>query len=324
MQATDEQRDDYRSSAVGRRRSWYGTKKHVKRVLGWRVPNLVMRGAVNVLRPDLRRTGRLPAPAALREVVGIVDESRFVMLRPSMCVIAKELYWGHGRRPQAGDDFAVRLVAAVARHSDVLFDIGAYTGLFTLVGTAVNDKLRAHTFEIVPEVYRALFDNVVRNRVLDRTTLHHVGVGDPETTITMPVASGDSALPSFYSASLSFNDGIPIAVRSWDSFADEVPAGSRVVVKIDVEGTEDDVFRHGQRFLAEHRPDMLCEVLHEHADGAELAALLKPHGYRFHLVREHDLAPAGELVPDQVHRDWFFTTRGEDELTAMGIEIGER
>ncbi|MFC7329520.1 FkbM family methyltransferase [Marinactinospora rubrisoli] len=311
---------DYRATAVGRRRSWYGAKRHVKRVLGWRLPNLAMRGAVRLAAPRLRDTGRLPVPAAIPEVVGRVDGAEYTMLRPARCVVAKELYWGEGRRPQPADDFAVRLFARAARQAGMMFDIGAYTGLFTLVGTAVNPHLRAHAFEIVPEVYHTLFDNCVRNRVLHRCTLHHVGVGDPETAVRMPARSGDSALPCFYSSGLTFADGVPIDVVALDEFTGAVERGTRVLVKVDVEGTEDAVFAHGQDFLAAHRPDILCEVLPE-ADGRRLRALLEPHGYRFHLVGEHALAPASDLTPHTRFRDWFLTTRDTGELERLGIPV---
>ena len=311
---------DFRTTPTGRRRSWYGTKKHVKRALGWRLPNLAMRSAVRVAAPALRDTGRLPVPAAIPEVTGRVDGAEYVMLRPARCVIAKELYWGGGHRPQAADDFAVRLFAAVARESGTMVDIGAYTGLFTLVGTAVNPALRAHAFEIVPEVFHTLFDNCVRNRVLHRTTLHHSGVGDPAAVLSMPEQSGDSALPCFYSSGMAFADGVPSSVAALGSRTSEVPAGTSSVLKVDVEGTEAAVFEHGRGFLAAHRPDIVCEVLPE-ADGALLGSLLEPFGYRFHLIGERALAPAGPIMAHDRFRDWFFTTRTRGDLEALGIPV---
>nr|WP_238344874.1 FkbM family methyltransferase [Actinopolymorpha cephalotaxi] len=203
-----------------------------------------------------------------------------------------------------------------------MLDVGAYTGLFTLVGTTVNPKLTAHAFEIVPEVYRMLFDNCVRNRVLDRTTLHHVGLGLPGSTVDMPIASGDSALPCYYSVDMHFSDGVPIGIRSLDSFTDVAESDARVVMKVDVEGGEHAVFEYGQKFLATHRPDILCEVL-EHSDGAGLAEFVEPHGYRFHLVRDHDLAPASDLSPNSQYRDWLFTTRSAEELRDLGIPVAD-
>ncbi|MFC4564702.1 FkbM family methyltransferase [Nocardiopsis mangrovi] len=311
---------DFRATATGRRQSWLGMKKHVKRVLGWRLPNLAMRAAVGVAAPGLRGTGRLPVPAAIREVTGYVDGAEYVMLHPARCVVAKELYWGRGRRPQAADDFALRVFAAAARRADVAFDIGAYTGLFTLAGTAVNPRLRAHAFEIVPEVYGTLFDNCVRNRVLHRTTLHHVGLGDPGSSIALPARSGGSALPCFYSTRLAFDDGVPVEVAALDSFTGRVPPGSAVVMKVDVEGTEAAVFGHGRGFLAEHRPDIVCEVL-PGADTGALTALLEPLGYRFHLIGDHALAQAGPLTAHDRFRDWFLTPRSRAGVEELGVPV---
>jgi FkbM family methyltransferase len=311
---------DYRASKTGRRRSWFGLKKHLKRALSLRIPNAILRLSLRFL-PRLRQTGRLPAPASVKEVEGLVQGARFVMLRPDRCIIAKELYWGRGRRPDPADHLAVELFAALARRADVMLDVGAYTGVFTLVGTAVNPNLEAHAFEIVPEVYRALFDNCVRNGVLHRVTLHHVGIGRPEDLFRVPADSAESALPSFYSSRLHFDSGVLVRFRSLDSVMPLIPTGSRVVMKVDVEGTENEIFRHGQAFLSALRPSILCELLPGVARPDELGPLLAPHGYRYYLVREADLVEAKQLEPDARFRDWLFTTEDPTELAGAGVPL---
>jgi len=305
---------DYRSSAEGRRQSWFGAKRYVKRSLALRGPHAVMRALLR-FAPRLRRTGRLPAPAHLKEVAGRVLDVRFVMLRPDLDEVAKELYWGKGTRPQPADRFALELFARAAQRSDVALDIGAYTGIFTLVAALVNLQLAVHAFEIVPDIYTALVDNCARNDVLHRVTLHHVGLGDPDRIATFPAVSATSALPSYYSSRLPFEDGVRIRFRSLDSFVHEVPPGSRVLLKVDVEGTENEIFAHGQAFLSAFRPDIVCEVLYGVADGEELERLLAPHGYRFHRIRETDLEPAEHVEPVAAVRDWFFTMSDARDLS---------
>jgi FkbM family methyltransferase len=311
---------DYRKTETGRKRSWFGSKRYVKKVLSLRLPHALLRTAVR-FAPELKQGGRLPAPASLHEVDGRVAGSRFVMLRPDRCTVAKELYWGQGHRPKPEDHFAVELFARVARRSDVMLDVGAYTGLFTLVGSMVNPDATAHAFEIVPDVYQGLFDNCVRNDILHRVTLHHLGLGEDGALMRVPASSRDSALPSFYSSRLHFDTGVLVRFVSLDSFAERLPAGSRVVVKVDVEGTESEVFRSGQRFLASFRPDILCEVLEGVGDGLELEKLLSPHGYRFYLVRERDLLPSEHIEPSPRFRDWFFTTLDPEALSAEGTPV---
>ena len=313
---------DYRTSEVGRRRSWYGAKKHVKRLFGLRLTHAALR-AVRPYVPALRDSGRLPAPSHLKEVEGRVHGASFTMLRPDRCIIAKELYWGRGRRPRAEDDMAVEVFARLARDADVVLDIGAYTGLFSLVAAAVNEDLHVHAFEIVPDVYKALFDNCVRNDVLRRATLHHVGIGPPDSTVRMPVQSVGSALPDFYSTGLTFEDGVDVPLRALDSLGPLWPPDARMLVKIDVEGTEDEVFRHGQEVLRTARPDILCEVLAGQADGKELEGLLDGIGYRYYLVEDRSLRRLAHIEPDPRYRDWLFTRRDEADLRARGIPVEE-
>ena len=64
--------------------------------------------------------------------------------------------------------------------------------------------------------------------------------------------------------------------RSLDSLVDQVPSDGRAIMKVDVEGTENEVLRYGQGFLAAHTPDIVCEVLHGVADGPVLESLLSP------------------------------------------------
>jgi FkbM family methyltransferase len=313
---------DYRESDIGRRRSWYGAKKHLKRALGWRAPNALMRAVVR-FAPSIRGTGRLPAPAHVREVEGHVGDARFTMLRPDRCVVAKELYWGKGRRPRAEDDFALQLFATLATKADMVFDIGAYTGIFTLAATSVNPVLQAHAFEIVPEVYAALRENCVRNGILPRVSLHQEGVGAPEGSVRVPTDVSDSALPDFFSTRLHFESGELVKLVSLDSLAGECPDGARVLIKIDVEGTENEVFRYGQEVVASFGPDILCEVLDGVADAVELQSLLSPHGYRFYLVRAADLLATEAITPDARYRDWFFSRRSAALLRAEGIAIAD-
>jgi FkbM family methyltransferase len=310
---------DFRSTGRGRRMRWFGLKRHVKRVLGWRLPHAVLRVIVGVA-PRLAASGRLPAPAYLEEVTGRVRDRSFVMLRPDRCVVAKELYWGNGRRPRPQDQHAVEVFASLAKDADVMLDVGAYTGLFTLVSVTVNPAIQAHAFEIVPDVFHALLDNCVRNDVLHRVTLHHVGVG-PAELVRLPSGTRESALPSFYSSRLHFGSGTRIAFRPLDSLIPSIRPAARIVVKVDVEGTENAVLGSGLELLGAFRPDILCEVLAGVAEPETLESLLAPLGYHFYLVRERDLQPRAHVHAHPAYRDWLFTLRSREDLRSASIRV---
>ncbi|WP_344336463.1 FkbM family methyltransferase [Brevibacterium salitolerans] len=332
-----------------RKQGWYGVKKHVKTALSQPLLHPLMR-AVALRSPGLA-VRRLPAPRSLREVRGHVTEAEFVMLRPDRCEIAKEMYWGGGTRPDPRDRFALELVTRLSQDARVLLDVGAYTGVFSLAAAAANPALRVLAFDIVPPVVRMLEANVVRNRMQSRVQVRGFGVGDPEATMHMPSADRGPALPSFYSQEMDFANGVDVGFVSLDSLTDEVeeiveaapsdaeagPAeeagaeagaaesavpssGASVVMKIDVEGGETEVFAHGQRFLARFAPDMLCEVL-PGADAMGLEEQLAPHGMRFYAVGESWLEERERIAPEESFRDWFFTTRGPEELRGLDIDV---
>ncbi|HLS26134.1 MAG TPA: FkbM family methyltransferase [Beutenbergiaceae bacterium] len=309
---------DFRDSRRARRQRWFGLKKHIKGFLGLPGVHLLMR----LVAPRLPqvRTGRLPAPCGLREVQGVAAGASYVLVDPRRCEIAKELYWGEGRRPEPADALALDVAVTLAKQARTFFDIGAYTGPFTMAATAANPALVVHAFEIVPAVARGLARNIARNNVANQVQLHTVGVGEPGAAMHVPPGDGESALPSFYSADMDFDDGIEVEFVAWDDFTDRVRGP--VVAKIDVEGGEETALRHAQRFLAAHQPDILCEVLTT-ADGAAIQALLAPHGLRCYAVGETALHPRAEVVPHAAHRDWLFTPRTAQELRALGIPVAD-
>jgi FkbM family methyltransferase len=236
------------------------------------------------LAGDRVQRERLPAPAHLREIEARMAGVSFVMRRPDRCIIAKELYWGNGVRPRAEDQFALDVFAALARGSKVILDVGAYTGIFSILGAKVSEDADVHAFEVVPEVAKAALDNVVANDLLPRITVHVEGVGKDGVVARISVGEGGSALPDFYSTEMQFDHGVDVPIHSLDTIAaslSDLARGVPTVMKIDVEGTEDVVLLNGQDFLSTNRPDILCEILTGVANVDGVETELAPHGYSY-------------------------------------------
>lgn len=278
-----------------------------------------MRGGATLLGDRIHRE-RLPAPARLEQVTASMAGVTFVMLRPDRCIVAKELYWGDGKRPRAADQFALDLFASLARDARLVLDVGAYTGIFSLLAAKVAPAAQVHAFEVVPLVAEAARENVEANGLTDRVTIHGHGVGKDGDTVLIAEGSGGSALPDFYSTKLHFSDGVPVGVRSLDAIVTELGAPPPAVVKIDVEGAEDVVLGHAQSFLGSHRPDILCEILPD-ANVTAVQDALAPHGYRFYRVERGALRAQSDLVPNDDFRDWLFSTKDPGDLASQGIAI---
>ncbi len=315
---------DVTAEARVRRQSWRGTKKYVKRALSFSIPHLAMRAGVALYPRELDRY-RLPAPARLRSVTARMAGVEFVMLDPARCIVAKELYWGHGRRPRPADQAALDVFAALARGADLVLDIGSYTGIFAVLAAKVAPQARVHAFELIPASAQAAIDNVVANDLLDRVDVHLRGIGPDGEHVRVPAGRDGSALPDFLSTTMTFEDGVRVPLVSLDSvLAEHLTAAGpgaeqpdRVVMKIDVEGAEDGVLAGGSKLLG-LRPDILCEILPE-ANTEGVRESLVPHGYRYYPVGARGLEPERELKADPDHRDWVFTCREHTELDRLGV-----
>ncbi|WP_210603618.1 FkbM family methyltransferase [Brevibacterium oceani] len=329
--------NDYLRTLAARRQSWFGLKLPVKAALAQPFLHPLLR----MIAPRVKglKIGRLPAPIELTEVRGRSGCADFYLVEPFRCEIAKEFYWGRGRRTEPEDAFALDLMVDLSSDAEVFLDIGAYTGVFTMAVLAANPRTRAHTFEIIPAVVAGIEKNLERNGFTDRVTVHPTGVGNPGTWMKVPLGNGGSALPSFYSADMDFDSDAEVRFTSlddllpelleedpgWDTAASGAEADAhdrtRVTVKIDVEGGENEVFANGQEFLDTFHPDILCEVLEDRARPRELMGHLGGHGYHYYLVGEDRLLARKAIRPDPQLRDWLFTLKSPAEMQAAGYPV---
>jgi len=306
-----------------RRRSWYGAKRHVKRAASVPVVSPVLHAVVGARR-GTAAASRLPAPLTVRRVTGRVAGHEFTMLSPARCVVAKELYWGGGRRPGGADQLALEVFARLVPGARTVLDVGAYTGVFSLVSALAEPAARVHAFELVPANAVALLDNLLANDLLPHVEVHLAGVGRDGGVLRVPSGRGGSALPDFLSSAGEVQDGVLVPTTSLDALLDRTPGGTgATVVKIDVEGAEGEVLACGRRLLEHSRPDVLCELL-PGADARAVERALEGLGYRALLVADDALVEHRRPRADPVHRDWLLTTRTPRELAERGVPVRGR
>lgn len=145
----------------------------------------------------------------------------------------------------------VRGVAPAIEHAgvladvncDLLLDVGANRGQFSLISRVVHPKLRIHAFEPQPgeaAVYRSLFkgDPLVK--------LHEVALGDKAGEADLHIsrrADSSSLLPIGELQSKLFPSTEEVGVHrvpvvTLDSLVSEWPEARRILLKLDVQGYE--------------------------------------------------------------------------------------
>ncbi len=134
-----------------------------------------------------------------------------------------------------------KLLTGEVRPGDVVADVGANIGLFTIaLARRVPPGGVVHAFEPDPENFRRLSRHCALNAVKDQVRLHRAAVGDRDGRISF---SGGHGLESHIGGGPGSEE---VDCVSLDSVFSSQPVD---VLKIDVEGFEEGVLRGGKRLL---------------------------------------------------------------------------
>jgi FkbM family methyltransferase len=163
---------------------------------------------------------------------------------------------------------SLSLWAELCKHSEVILDIGANTGVYSLVAGSVNSKAKVFAFEPSREVSIKLCKNVGANpfniQVLKKALSNKKGT-----------ASFYDKSDHNYTGSLNENSGsntiaYEVETETLDNFIEEY--GLTVdLIKIDVEKHEPEVLEGFKKYISVQQPTILIEILEE-----EMARKIQP------------------------------------------------
>lgn len=274
------------------------------------VPVLKALGGQSFRRfPVLNRVARLK-----------LDDDQVVILRNThKCQNAKTLFWCDGRLPSAADRLALNLAISSAGRADVFLDIGSYTGMFSLAVARSHPALHAYAYEILPENFLSLWENVISNNLVDRVHPALLGIGAKAGTVEVPATFGLGVLPSAVSLNSTAEHGVSVPVDSLDAVFSHF--GGRMTWKIDVEGFEWPVLDGARSLIARVKPDIVCEILADAKHLDDLQKLLGPLGYHFYNITDEGIRLYDSVVPLRGGRDWYFTTDSPGTMVNAGWAV---
>lgn len=261
-------------------------------------------------RLDRRRTGGDLTALRLPPAPGAWRGTRVKALRQGgqdRCVEAFHQggWWGYERPlPDV-------LLGWVRAHPGTVLDVGANTGLYSLLMASVPD-VTVHAFEAFPPVAAMLRRNLAQNRLPGQVLLTEAAVSDGVGTIDLHVPlPTEGAVETSCSVDASFKgesgEVLTVPTTTLDAWWDEHGRPAVTTVKVDVEGAEQRVLAGARQLLARARPVVFYEVL----PAADLPALERERAAASYVdvrlsqweavvgdaIRFHELAWNHALVP---------------------------
>ncbi len=250
-----------------------------------------------------------PVPVRLADGVEILYQSGL------MDHLGRILFFGG---PTHWEPEVARVLPALARHAGGVVDVGAHTGLFTLIALAANPAAQAVAVEPVLVNARLLQANLAANGMVGRCVLA-VAAATAEPGV-VPFDFGPVEVPM--TSAIRGGEGGPgggrVPAVSLDFVAGWLPSVD--LVKIDVEGFEHLVLAGGEKTLEDARPTIVIECL-PGSQVESFSATWDRLGYRrFHLLPDRAV-PVRTIEPrtDAPTHNYLLAARPEVLAEVSGL-----
>jgi len=202
-----------------------------------------------------------------------VLDRRLRLINGGAFEVETDIFWTG--LPGAWERRSLAAWITLCREARVILDVGANTGVYSLVAQTVNPQARVYSFEPLPRAHESLKANVALNgyRIDCRRTALSDYDGDA-VLFDLPVEHN-------YTASVNRNNyppaydvkETPITATTLSTFIEAEQLDRVDLIKIDVESHEPQVLKGMGPYLARMKPALLVEIWNDDI-GAEVEALV--------------------------------------------------
>lgn len=195
----------------------------------------------------------------------------------------------------------ITLFVSLLESARTVLDIGANTGLYSMIACAQNRNRDVYAFEPLLFVYTYLRQNKQENAFENLHALamglddeHHAG--DSTLFIPMGITLPTGASLKQYAWPKIHEE--KIATRTLDAVVDGLGITDIDLIKIDAETLEPRILSGGHETITAHRPIVLCEILHQ-IEADLIEAQFSEYDYEFFQITRTGLYPVDELKHDE-------------------------
>jgi len=245
-----------------------------------------------------------------------VDDTHAFRIRHHGHQIENTLFW-KGLR-SGWEHVSMNLWTGLCRRSRVIFDLGANTGVYSLIAKAVQPEADVHAFEPVHRVFEKLVDNVRLNSYA--ITCYEQAVSDRNGKAII------YDLPTEHIYSVTVNKNLhpegsdvirtEIETVTMASVIEATGLTGIDLMKIDVETHEPEVLDGMGPYLERFRPAMLIEILNDDV-AARVAERVEGLGYLYFNIDENKGVTRSERITHSDYYNFLFC----DEATAKALNL---
>ena len=212
------------------------------------------------------------------------------------------LYGQHDER------YEVKIMKKLIKKEDVIWDIGSNIGFYTLLFSKLAKKVKVIAFEPALKTYEILLKQISVNGA-DNIVLNNFALGDKKGS--QELYYEDAALAqgtaSFFAMSGSQHE--KVQVETIDTLNKTVLPD---IIKLDVEGYEEQVFLGGAIFFKENSPVIMVELKFLDKDTRKrVEGIIEEFGYSIYAIRKRGVKYCKNTM-DLHGRNFILTKKGTE------------
>lgn len=209
-----------------------------------------------------------------------IDTSHSFRIRHYGYQVENDIFWDG--LENGWERVSISLWIKLVKDSDVIIDVGANTGIYSLIAKTLNPAAHVYAFEPIPRVYEKLVSNSRLNNFEIACFDSALSNTDGEAIVY------DTPAEHVYSVTVNKNlnaddvEVVPttIKVTRLDTFIGQNNIEKIDLIKLDVETHEAEVLEGMSEFLKKFKPTLLIEILNDEV-GQNVEALIKDIDYLY-------------------------------------------
>lgn len=216
-----------------------------------------------------------------------LEKDQFIRLHSKHDLyIEKEIFW-NGLSSEF-EPYSLEKWCHLSSEANVIFDIGANTGIFSILAGHYTETGSVHSFEPVPYNFNVLEKNLTLNSNLN-IHLNKCALSNFEGQSSMHVKKGINYMNSLEGNRYSnqVTSEIKFKVLTLDSYVQQNNLQQVDLIKIDVEGHEESVLLGAEKTIKKFKPDIIIEVLDNNQGRTIQQFFSAINEYRYYLIDDH-------------------------------------